>query len=85
MTDEKVVRPGKPHEFAQLVTQSIENIMLNGVVLRLDGGSKYSSKRANCGALSSPNYTFVKYFPFPAAYCAQQMLIVEIVRMPSKM
>lgn len=39
-----VVRPGKPHEFAQLVTQSIENVMLNGVVLRLDGGMRMPSK-----------------------------------------
>jgi len=38
------VRPGKPHEFAQLVAQSIENIMLNGVVLRLDGGMRMPSK-----------------------------------------
>jgi NAD(P)-dependent dehydrogenase (short-subunit alcohol dehydrogenase family) len=38
------VRPGRPSEFAQLVRQSIENIMLNGVVLRLDGGSRMPSK-----------------------------------------
>ncbi|KAJ5037178.1 uncharacterized protein L3040_007358 [Drepanopeziza brunnea f. sp. 'multigermtubi'] len=38
------LRPGKPHEFAQLVTQGIENIMLNGVVLRLDGGMRMPSK-----------------------------------------
>ncbi|TAQ86201.1 hypothetical protein B7494_g5496 [Chlorociboria aeruginascens] len=38
------LRPGQPHEFAQLVTQSIENIMLNGVVLRLDGGMRMPSK-----------------------------------------
>ncbi|TEY65931.1 hypothetical protein BOTCAL_0135g00190 [Botryotinia calthae] len=37
-------RPGKPHEFAQLVRQSIENVMLNGVVLRLDGGMRMPSK-----------------------------------------
>ncbi|CAL3973733.1 unnamed protein product [Diplocarpon coronariae] len=37
-------RPGKPHEFAQLVTQGIENIMLNGAVLRLDGGMRMPSK-----------------------------------------
>ncbi|KAL3425140.1 short-chain dehydrogenase [Phlyctema vagabunda] len=37
-------RPGRPHEFAQLVTQSIENTMLNGVVLRLDGGMRMPSK-----------------------------------------
>ncbi|KAH8596774.1 putative 3-hydroxyacyl-CoA dehydrogenase-like protein [Bisporella sp. PMI_857] len=38
------VRPGRPHEFASLVTQSIENVMLNGVVLRLDGGMRMPSK-----------------------------------------
>jgi len=38
------LRPGKPNEFSQLVTQSIENIMLNGVVLRLDGGMRMPSK-----------------------------------------
>ncbi|TVY87868.1 3-hydroxyacyl-CoA dehydrogenase type-2 [Lachnellula willkommii] len=38
------LRPGKPDEFAQLVTQSIENVMLNGVVLRLDGGMRMPSK-----------------------------------------
>ncbi|RDL42365.1 3-hydroxyacyl-CoA dehydrogenase [Venustampulla echinocandica] len=43
-TTEFPQRPGKPHEFAQLVTQSIENIMLNGVVLRLDGGMRMPSK-----------------------------------------
>jgi hypothetical protein len=37
-------RPGKGEEFAQLVKQSIENIMLNGVVLRLDGGMRMPSK-----------------------------------------
>ncbi|KIN06768.1 hypothetical protein OIDMADRAFT_36567 [Oidiodendron maius Zn] len=38
------VRPGHPREFAQLVIQSIENIMLNGVVLRLDGGMRMPGK-----------------------------------------
>ncbi|QSZ37601.1 hypothetical protein DSL72_008700 [Monilinia vaccinii-corymbosi] len=38
------LRPGKPHEFAQLVRHSIENVMLNGVVLRLDGGMRMPSK-----------------------------------------
>lgn len=37
-------RPGNGEEFAQLVQQSIENIMLNGVVLRLDGGMRMPSK-----------------------------------------
>ena len=38
------VRPGKPEEFAALVKQGIENPMLNGVVLRLDGGMRMPSK-----------------------------------------
>ncbi|EHL01059.1 putative 3-hydroxyacyl-CoA dehydrogenase type-2 [Glarea lozoyensis 74030] len=38
------LRPGRAPEFAQLVTQSIENVMLNGVVLRLDGGMRMPSK-----------------------------------------
>ncbi|CAD6501428.1 BgTH12-01680 [Blumeria graminis f. sp. triticale] len=38
------MRPGKPHEFATLVVQCIENIMLNGVVIRLDGGMRMPSK-----------------------------------------
>lgn len=42
--NDQKVRAGKPHEFAQLVTQSIENVMLNGVVLRLDGGMRMPSK-----------------------------------------
>jgi 3-hydroxyacyl-CoA dehydrogenase / 3-hydroxy-2-methylbutyryl-CoA dehydrogenase len=37
-------RPGKAEEFSQLVRQGIENIMLNGVVLRLDGGMRMPSK-----------------------------------------
>jgi len=37
-------RPGKPEEFAQLVQQSIENVMLNGTVLKLDGGMRMPSK-----------------------------------------
>jgi hypothetical protein len=31
-------RLGNPDEFAQLLIQAIENRMLNGTVLRLDGG-----------------------------------------------
>lgn len=38
------VRPGKPEEFAGLVRHSVENVMLNGVVLRLDGGMRMPSK-----------------------------------------
>ena len=38
------VRPGKPDEFAALVLQGVENVMLNGVVVRLDGGMRMPSK-----------------------------------------
>ncbi|KAK3693471.1 hypothetical protein B0T22DRAFT_476318 [Podospora appendiculata] len=37
-------RPGKPEEFSSLVTQVIENVMLNGVVIRLDGATRMPSK-----------------------------------------
>ncbi len=37
-------RPGEAPEFAHLVRTSIENVMLNGVVLRLDGGMRMPSK-----------------------------------------
>jgi NAD(P)-dependent dehydrogenase (short-subunit alcohol dehydrogenase family) len=37
-------RPGKPEEFASLVRQAIENPMLNGVVIRLDGATRMPSK-----------------------------------------
>lgn len=37
-------RAGQPAEFAQLVRQSIENTMLNGVVIRLDGAMRMPSK-----------------------------------------
>jgi 3-hydroxyacyl-CoA dehydrogenase/3-hydroxy-2-methylbutyryl-CoA dehydrogenase len=37
-------RPGRPEEFAALVRQSIENVMLNGVVIRLDGATRMPSK-----------------------------------------
>lgn len=37
-------RPGKPEEFASLVRQAIENVMLNGVVIRLDGATRMPSK-----------------------------------------
>ena len=33
-------RPGQPEEFASLVRQAIENVMLNGVVIRLDGATR---------------------------------------------
>ncbi|KAL2255364.1 hypothetical protein VTK26DRAFT_3513 [Humicola hyalothermophila] len=38
------VRPGRPEEFASLVKQAVENIMLNGVVIRLDGATRMPSK-----------------------------------------
>jgi 3-hydroxyacyl-CoA dehydrogenase/3-hydroxy-2-methylbutyryl-CoA dehydrogenase len=38
------VRAGKPEEFASLVRQGIENVMLNGTVLRLDGAMRMPSK-----------------------------------------
>ncbi|KAI1827829.1 short chain dehydrogenase [Xylaria intraflava] len=37
-------RAGNPAEFAQLVKQIIENSMLNGAVIRLDGGLRMPSK-----------------------------------------
>ncbi|KAI1772648.1 short chain dehydrogenase [Hypoxylon cercidicola] len=37
-------RAGQPEEFAQLVRQIIENAMLNGTVIRLDGGMRMPSK-----------------------------------------
>lgn len=37
-------RQGLPSEFAQLVKQGIENVMLNGTVLRLDGALRLPSK-----------------------------------------
>ena len=37
-------RAGKASEFAQLVRQSIENQMLNGVCIRLDGAMRMPSR-----------------------------------------
>lgn len=37
-------RAGQPTEFAMLVRQAVENTMLNGTVLRLDGGMRMPSK-----------------------------------------
>lgn len=37
-------RAGKPEEFAHIVKSSIENSMLNGTVIRLDGGMRMPSK-----------------------------------------
>jgi NAD(P)-dependent dehydrogenase (short-subunit alcohol dehydrogenase family) len=38
------VRPGKPEEFASLALQVVENSMLNGSVLRLDGAMRMPSR-----------------------------------------
>lgn len=38
------LRAGQPPEFASLALQCIENIMLNGTVLRLDGAMRMPSK-----------------------------------------
>ena len=38
------MRAGQPYFFASLVKESIENKMLNGTVLRLDGGMRMPSK-----------------------------------------
>ncbi len=38
------LRPGRPEEFASIVKEGIENSMLNGVVIRLDGGMRMPSK-----------------------------------------
>jgi NAD(P)-dependent dehydrogenase (short-subunit alcohol dehydrogenase family) len=37
-------RAGQPEEFAMLVRQSVENPMLNGTVLRLDGGMRMPAR-----------------------------------------
>jgi NAD(P)-dependent dehydrogenase (short-subunit alcohol dehydrogenase family) len=37
-------RAGKGEEFAELARHAIENIMLNGVAMRLDGAMRMSSK-----------------------------------------
>ncbi|KAM7186007.1 hypothetical protein V8F33_012070 [Rhypophila sp. PSN 637] len=37
-------RAGKPEEFSALVVHAIENIMLNGVVIRLDGATRMPSR-----------------------------------------
>jgi 3-hydroxyacyl-CoA dehydrogenase/3-hydroxy-2-methylbutyryl-CoA dehydrogenase len=38
------VRPGKPEEFSSLVLEGIRNSMLNGTVIRIDGGMRMPSK-----------------------------------------
>ena len=37
-------RLAKPHEFAMLAQQIVENPMLNGEVIRLDGGIRMQAK-----------------------------------------
>lgn len=37
-------RAGQPEEFAMLSRQAIENVMMNGVVIRLDGAMRMPSK-----------------------------------------
>jgi 3-hydroxyacyl-CoA dehydrogenase/3-hydroxy-2-methylbutyryl-CoA dehydrogenase len=37
-------RAGEPEEFAAMARHAIENVMLNGTVLRLDGGMRMPSK-----------------------------------------
>lgn len=37
-------RAGEPHEFALLVKHAIENSMLNGSTIRIDGGTRLPSK-----------------------------------------
>ncbi|OBT57454.1 hypothetical protein VE04_02297 [Pseudogymnoascus sp. 24MN13] len=37
-------REGQPEEFSALVKHAVENVMLNGTVLRLDGGMRMPSK-----------------------------------------
>ena len=38
------LRPGKPEELVRIVREGLENSMLNGVVIRLDGGMRMPSK-----------------------------------------
>ena len=38
------VRVGRPEEFARVVREAVENSMLNGTVIRLDGGMRMPSK-----------------------------------------
>jgi 3-hydroxyacyl-CoA dehydrogenase/3-hydroxy-2-methylbutyryl-CoA dehydrogenase len=37
-------RPGQPTEFASLVQHIIENVMLNGTVIRIDGATRLPSR-----------------------------------------
>ncbi|KAK3497314.1 uncharacterized protein B0T23DRAFT_410737 [Neurospora hispaniola] len=47
-------RAGQPEEFASLARQAIENVMLNGVVIRLDGATRMPSKLLFATMSSSP-------------------------------
>ncbi len=38
------LRPGKPEEFSSVVLSAIENVMLNGVVIRLDGATRMPAR-----------------------------------------
>jgi 3-hydroxyacyl-CoA dehydrogenase / 3-hydroxy-2-methylbutyryl-CoA dehydrogenase len=38
------LRAGRPEEFAMTVRHAIENVMMNGTVIRLDGGMRMPSK-----------------------------------------
>ena len=38
------LRPGRPEEFARVVKDGIENVMLNGTVIRLDGAMRMPSR-----------------------------------------
>jgi hypothetical protein len=37
-------RMGRPHEYALLATSIVENPMLNGGTIRLDGGQRFAPK-----------------------------------------
>jgi NAD(P)-dependent dehydrogenase (short-subunit alcohol dehydrogenase family) len=37
-------RPGQPHEFAKMVMSCVENSMLNGTVIRIDGAMRMPSR-----------------------------------------
>ena len=38
------IREGKPEEFARVVKEAVENVMLNGTVIRLDGAMRMPSR-----------------------------------------
>ncbi|EEY23782.1 3-hydroxyacyl-CoA dehydrogenase type-2 [Verticillium alfalfae VaMs.102] len=49
-------RPGQPEEFAALVRHVVENVMLNGTVLRLDGGMRMPSKMYRYAQTTEPGH-----------------------------